>query len=93
MLQVHFGAHTAEHDLQVKVKKAKEFLQKGHRVKCTLKHKPVRGQGQKEALNALPLLKERMAVFAEVSAPPVTEKQTPNTLSFYLAPLVQQQEA
>lgn len=91
--EVHFGAHTAEHDLQVKVKKAKEFLQKGHRVKCTLKHKPVRGQGQKEALNALPLLKERMAIFAEVSAPPVTEKQTPNTLSFYLAPLVQQQEA
>ncbi len=90
--QVHFGAHTAEHDMQVKVKKAKEFLSKGHRVKCTLKHKPVRGQGQKDALKALPSLKERMAEFAEVSAPPATEKQTANTLSFYLAPIIEQNQ-
>ena len=92
-MQVHFGAHTAEHDMQVKVKKAKEFLEKGHKVKCTLKHKPVRGQGQKDALKALPVLKERMAEFAEVSAPPPAERQTPNSLSFYLAPLLEQNQA
>lgn len=91
--EVHFGAHTAEHDMQVKVKKAKEFLEKGHKVKCTLKHKPVRGQGQKDALKALPVLKERMAEFAEVSAPPPMERQTPNSLSFYLAPLLEQKQA
>lgn len=79
--------------MQVKLKKAREFLQKGHKVKCTLKHRPVRGQGQKDALKALPLLKDRMAEFAEVSAPPPTEKQTPNSLSFYLAPLLQQNPA
>ncbi|KAA6428796.1 hypothetical protein WJX79_002777 [Trebouxia sp. C0005] len=91
--EVHFGAHTAEHDMQVKLKKAKEFLEKGHKVKCTLKHKPVRGQGQKDALKALPILKERMAEFAEVSAPPPMERQTPNSLSFYLAPLLEQKQA
>ncbi|KAL0039147.1 hypothetical protein WJX77_009320 [Trebouxia sp. C0004] len=91
--EVHFGAHTAEHDMQVKLKKAKEFLEKGHKVKCTLKHKPVRGQGQKDALKALPVLKERMAEFAEVSAPPPMERQTPNSLSFYLAPLLEQKQA
>lgn len=91
--EVHFGAHTAEHDMQVKVKKAREFLQKGHRVKCTLRHKPVRGQGQRDALKALPALQERMAEFAEVSPPPATEKQSANMLSFYLAPLAEQKQA
>ncbi|KAL3141114.1 hypothetical protein ABBQ38_003467 [Trebouxia sp. C0009 RCD-2024] len=88
--EVQFGAHTAEHDMQVKLRKAKEFLEKGHRVKCILKTKPVRGQSQKDGLKMLPLLKERMTDFAEVSAPPATEKQAPNALSFYLAPLPQQ---
>ena len=78
--------------MQVKVKKAKEFLQKGHRVKCTIKHKPVRGQGQRDALKALPALQERMAEFAEVSAPPATEKQSANMLSFYLAPIAEQKQ-
>lgn len=87
--QVQFGAHTAEHDMQVKLRKAKEFVQKGHRVKCILKTKPVRGQSQKDGLNMLPSLKERMSDFAEISAPPATEKQAPNALSFYLAPFPQ----
>lgn len=87
--QVQFGAHTAEHDMQVKLRKAKEFVQKGHRVKCILKTKAVRGQSQKDGFKMLPILKERMSDFAEVSAPPSTEKQTPNALSFYLAPLPQ----
>ena len=71
--------------MQTKIRKAQEFLGKGHRVKCTLKHKSVRGQGQGAALKALPGLKKRMAEFAEVSDPPITEKQTANTASFYLA--------
>ena len=90
---MQFGANVAEHDMQVKLKKAKEFVEKGHRVKCTVKTKPIRGQGKMDGVRMLPGLKERMSDFADVSAPPATEKQTPNALSFYLAPMAQQKQA
>lgn len=82
---MHFGANTAEHDLQVKLKKAKEFLDKGHKVKCTVKFKHMRDA--EEARKALPGLQERMAQFAEVALPPPTERIIRGAFSFYLTPL------
>ena len=83
-MQMHFGVNTAEHDLQVKLKKAREFVDKGHKVKCSVKFKYTKYA--QDAQNALPALQERMAEFAEVVLPAPTERQIRGSFSFYLSP-------
>ena len=83
-MQMHFGVNTAEHDLQVKLKKAREFVDKGHKVKCSIKFKYTRDA--QDAQQALPALQERMAEFAEVVLPPPTERQIRGSFSFYISP-------
>ena len=86
-LQIQFGTATAEHDLTVKLRKAKELLDKGHKVKCNVRFKPPLWQGQAQARAVMDSISERMAGAALVEPPAPTEKQERTCLYFYLNPV------
>ena len=86
-LQIQFGTATAEHDLTVKLRKAKELLDKGHKVKCNVRFKAPLWQGQAQARAVMDSISERMAGAALVEPPAPTEKQERTCLYFYLNPV------
>ena len=81
--QVRIGANTAEHDLELKLKAARAFVEKGYRVKLTVLHKRMQSEAGQVKLQDVAT---RAARFAQVLQPQLRERMQPNTHAVYLAP-------
>lgn len=82
-MQVRIGPTVAEHDLQVKLKQARGFLEKNYRVKLFV---PYKMQQRQEAFAMLSRLRELGAKFATVSNPAANEPIARNTYAIFLSP-------
>lgn len=83
MVQVRVGPATAEHDLQMKLKQARGFLDKNYRVKVSVSFK---NPEQQKASEMLGRLRSLCADFASVRNPAANEKLARNTYALFLSP-------
>ena len=82
-VQVRIGPTVAEHDLQVKLKQARAFVEKKYRVKLFV---PYRMQQRQDAFNMMGRLRELGGEFAAVANPAVNERLARNTYAIFLSP-------
>jgi translation initiation factor IF-3 len=80
---VRVGPTTAQHDLQLKLKQARGFLEKDYRVKISVSFKRLE---QQQASDMLARLRSLCAEFASLRDPAANEKLPRNTYAFFLAP-------
>ncbi|EIE20352.1 hypothetical protein COCSUDRAFT_83552 [Coccomyxa subellipsoidea C-169] len=81
--EVRIGPTVAEHDLQVKLKQARGFVEKNHRVKLFV---PYRMQQRQDAFVMLGRLRELGSEFAAVANPAENERLARNTFAIFLSP-------
>ncbi len=82
-VQVRIGPTVAEHDLQVKLKQARGFVEKNYRVKLFV---PYRMQQRQDAFVMLGRLRELGSEFAAVANPAENERLARNTFAIFLSP-------
>lgn len=82
-VQVRIGPMVAEHDLEVKMKQARGFVEKNYRVKLFV---PYRMPQKQEAFAMLNRLRELGREFAAVSNPAANERLARNTYAIFLSP-------
>ena len=83
-MQVRVGPKTAKNDLQMKLRQARGFIDKGYRVKAAVPH---RHWQRAEAAEMLARVRELAGQFAAVKEPAANERLARNTLAVYLTPL------
>ncbi|CAL8470874.1 g10416 [Coccomyxa elongata] len=81
--EVRIGPMVAEHDLEVKMKQARGFVEKKYRVKLFV---PYRMPQKQEAFAMLNRLRELGREFAAVSNPAANERLARNTYAIFLSP-------
>ncbi|BDA45531.1 probable translation initiation factor IF-3 at C-terminar half [Coccomyxa sp. Obi] len=81
--EVRIGPMVAEHDLEVKMKQARGFVEKNYRVKLFV---PYRMPQKQEAFAMLSRLRELGREFAVVTNPAANERLARNTYAIFLSP-------